>query len=278
MHVADGILGVWQGGSGPHAIVLPGGPGASCNPGGLTDELGELSWVMWQQRGFAPTETRELGTIERLVGDAVAVLDHFEWDDALVVGHSFGGLLALHVAAAHPERVRGLLLISSLGGVGFGGWRELRQNLIEGLPTDSARRVAEIEERVRVGTASPEEFAERRRLLLPAYYGPGAPSKQPPNASDQAGFEAGFVSATDHYKARTIEHALPRLSMPALFIHGAYDPLPIEYAAATAERMPNAKLVAVPGCGHGPWHEKPGSVANAVKEWLRELENAPRSG
>lgn len=48
---------------------------------------------------------------EQHVADLLATLDAAAVDRAVVVGHSFGGLLALHLAAAAPERVRGLVLL-----------------------------------------------------------------------------------------------------------------------------------------------------------------------
>ena len=48
---------------------------------------------------------------ERHVADLLATLDAAGVERATVVGHSFGGLLALHLAATAPERVGGLVLL-----------------------------------------------------------------------------------------------------------------------------------------------------------------------
>src|SRR2546430_4327152 len=50
----------------------------------------------------------------------VALLDSLHLPDAVLVGHSMGGAIAAEVAIAHPERVRGLVLIGSAGGGGPG--------------------------------------------------------------------------------------------------------------------------------------------------------------
>ena len=51
--------------------------------------------------------------------DAAALLDAVGWDDCLVLGISFGGMVAQEVAIRHPERVRRLVLAcTSAGGEG----------------------------------------------------------------------------------------------------------------------------------------------------------------
>lgn len=49
-------------------------------------------------------------TIEALAGDVAALLDHLEVDICVVVGSSFGGMVALQFAVTWPERLAGLVL------------------------------------------------------------------------------------------------------------------------------------------------------------------------
>lgn len=53
--------------------------------------------------------------MEELVPWLVAFLDRHAREPVTVVGHSFGGAVALHLALAHPERVNGLVLVNSAG-------------------------------------------------------------------------------------------------------------------------------------------------------------------
>lgn len=75
----------------------------------------------YQQRGLNPSTLEGPFTVSQAINDMVAVLDALEWSRSLIVGHSWGGQLALRVTAAHPERLLGALAVDPLGIVGDGG-------------------------------------------------------------------------------------------------------------------------------------------------------------
>ena len=82
----------------------------------VTDLLGDVfSTVNYQQRGLPPTTIRAPYTVEANVADAVAVIDQVAGERAWIVGHSWGGHLALHLLAACPERLEGAIILDPLG-------------------------------------------------------------------------------------------------------------------------------------------------------------------
>ncbi|MFD1717990.1 3-oxoadipate enol-lactonase [Georgenia deserti] len=69
-------------------------------------------------------------SIEDLGGDVVALLDHLGIDRAYVVGISIGGLTAQYLAAAHPDRVRGIVVANSAPRLGQpDAWRDRAQRV-----------------------------------------------------------------------------------------------------------------------------------------------------
>ncbi len=131
-------------GSGPPVLLLHGGPGLGFDYlRDLADELAVENTVVWyQQRGLAPSAVEGPYTVATDVGDARRVLDALGWDRAYVVGHSWGGHLALHVAEAVPDRLFGVLAVDPLGSVGDGRWPEFDEEIFRRLPESRRARDA----------------------------------------------------------------------------------------------------------------------------------------
>src|SRR6476469_1555184 len=109
-------------GAGPAALLLHGGPGIGA------EYL--INGVLPQQRGLEPSTLEGPRDVETHVADMIAVLDGLGWDRAWLIGHAWGGHLAMHIAVAHPERVTGLILFETLGAVPDGGGAELVVNMV----------------------------------------------------------------------------------------------------------------------------------------------------
>ena len=133
--VSGGEIVGWVRGGGPPALLLHGGPGMSDYLADLAEELAPVVTVArYQQRGLAPSVAEGDRTVDGHVADAVAVLDALGWDRAWVIGHSWGGHLAMHLAVAHQERLLGMVVFDGLGAVPDGGTEALGTNLLRQLP------------------------------------------------------------------------------------------------------------------------------------------------
>lgn len=84
-----------------------------------------LTTPLVEEFDFATYEPRGIGRTEHPSGDwdmsdyakdAAGVLDALDWPDAHVIGESFGGMTALHLATIAPERVTSLTLASATAG------------------------------------------------------------------------------------------------------------------------------------------------------------------
>lgn len=264
-----GVTG-WTTGDGPPVLILHGGPGLSDYTAPLADELADGFRVLrYQQRGLAPSVVAGPFSVEQHVADAVAVLDAAGAGRAYVVGHSWGGHLAMHLAVRHPGRVRGLVIADPLGAVLDGGAAELGQNLADRIRPELAARALELDERAMAGEGTPEDALESLAIVWPGYF--SSPDKAPPMPPLRLSVEcyAGtFASVQEHFGQRTLERLLPALTMPTVFVLGADSPIPPRHGIASAALIPGARSVVEADCGHFPWIERPGSVRKALEQVL----------
>ena len=214
-------------GSGPPVLLLHGGPGLGFDYlRDLADELAEENDVAWyQQRGQAPSAAEGPFTVAADVGDARRVLDALGWQRAYVVGHSWGGHLALHVAEAMPERLLGVLAVDPLGSVGDGRWPEFDEEIFRRTPEHVRARAREIDELAMAGEADDELSLEGMRLVWPAYF--ADPEHAPPMPDLQyAGARSADMVPSIFEELPALEAGLPGIRVPVGFVHGSRSPMP----------------------------------------------------
>ena len=103
-------------GSGPAILLIPGADGIR------ETWRYQVPVLARRHRVLAPDLRCSVpagATFERLWRDALEVLDARGVANAVVIGQSLGGAIALALAAARPERVRGLVIANSLARVGY---------------------------------------------------------------------------------------------------------------------------------------------------------------
>ena len=266
LHVPDGRIATWSRGTGPQALILHGGPGLSDYTPALADELAvAFTCTRYQQRGCSPTTVRAPYSVETHMGDAVAVLDALAIERTLVVGHSWGGHLAMHLALAHPRRVSGLVVVDPLGAIPDGGDAALAQALTRRLAPADAARATELDERALAGEASPDDALEGLRLVWPGYFAdPGSAPPMPPMELSIDCYADTFTSIREHFDRGTLLDGLPSCDIPAVFVLGRESPIPYGEGVRSAELMPRGRVEIVDDCGHFPWLERPGSVLAAT--------------
>lgn len=252
----------WKAGQGPTVVVLHGGPGLTDYTGSLSPELVDsYTVVRFQQRGLAPSATSGPFDVETQVADVVAVLDGLGLDRPLVIGHSWGGHLLMHLITVHPDRVAGALVVDPLGAVPDGGEADLSRILGERVTPEAAARSKELDERALRGEGSDADQIEGLSLVWPGYFAnPATAPPMPPMDISVAAYSETFASIHEHFERQTLVSALPRTTVPTTFLLGAESPIPPAHGVASAALMPAAEVVVEPECGHIVWLEKPGVV------------------
>jgi proline iminopeptidase len=256
-----------DGGDGPALLLLHGGPGMNDYTAMLAGETGGWRTIRYQQRGLAPSALYGgPATVDRHVADALAVLDTLDPGPVVVLGHSWGGFLALAIAVAAPERVRGLLLVDPLGAIDpDGGALLLGQALPGRLPEATLAKLGEAAARVGKRLPTDDEFAEQFALIWAGYFADPAAAPAAPDdlrvsvQTNQEGSASVAQALAGGFAGR-----LAGLTVPTVFLLGERSPMPVSVGQQTAAMIPGAEVIVVPDAGHLPWHERPGCVADAL--------------
>jgi len=193
---------------------------------------------------------------ERLV---LGVLDQLGIDRARLAGHSYGGGLALHLAATHPGRFERLLLIdntlplfASARRSPLFRWRWVSNLAVRTFGLSDSRIAWGLRESYHDDTlVTPElvgDYAKRLRIegAVDAFRGLIGPSDEPPRELD-----------------------LATIRQPTLVVWGEEDRL-IDVAGARerSAAIPGGRFVSIPDCGHAPMEECPEAFLEAVLPFL----------
>jgi proline iminopeptidase len=255
-------------GAGRPALLLHGGAAVPDYMGDCATALdGLFATVRYTQRGTPPSGGEPPYTIETHVADAIAVLDFCGLDRAWAIGHSWGGLLALHLALAATERLHGLLLLDPVG-ADASLFPEQDANLRRGLTPDQVTRLDAIERGRHERDVTEADLVERFAIVWPQYFAGGKALIPPPG---RVGVQASIGtnrSVAAHYERQTLVQGLPALDLPALFVHGEDDPVPVASSTSTAALLPHARVETISDCGHFPWLEQPDAFRAAVERLL----------
>ena len=180
--------------------------------------------------------------LDDMAADTIGLLDHLGIDAAHFVGASMGGMIAQSVAIGYPERVLSLTSIMSTTGERRVGRPKLRVwgVLARRAPRD---KDAYVEYFVRIfkligSKGFPSDEGRIRELAAASY----ERAHRPAGTARQL---AAIMASGDRTEK------LRRVQVPTTVFHGRADPLvPFRAGRATAEAIPGARLVAIPGMGH----------------------------
>jgi len=267
-------------GEGKPLIVLHGGPGLSHEyflPH-LETLVDEFQLIFYDQRasgnssaGVAP----ESISIEGFVADLEGIRKRFGLDKVSLLGHSWGGLLALHYALKFPEKTQRMILVDAAP--------PNAKLDVEGFKAMEARRSEEDTRRIKAIMAS-EAFQKLEPSAIAEYL----------RASEKVRFyRTELISlmrmSLDREKILKLMRVgrimrpqladydivqdLSAVTCPILVVHGDCDTIPVDSARLIHEQVKDSRLIIVKNCGHFPFIEAPERFTKAVKAFLHETRN-----
>jgi pimeloyl-ACP methyl ester carboxylesterase len=239
-----------RGKAGPALLCLHGAGGTHRHWGNQLRDLSDIARVYALDLPGHGRSSATAAEPASVAGYSAALLDFMDacgLDQAVLVGHSMGGAIALWTALDAPGRVLGL------GLVGTGARLRVAPAILGGFDSDLAATI---------------------RLIVDYAYAPATPDALLRQAeADYAGanpvvFRNDF-SACDSFDIRA---RLAEIHCPTAIICGSADRLtPPKYSETLRDGIPGATLTLVPNAGHMAMVEQPDAVSQALRELLRSL-------
>jgi pimeloyl-ACP methyl ester carboxylesterase len=201
---------------------------------------------------------------EAAVQMVIALLDHYEAQRAILVGHSAGGIVAMQVALAHPERVQALILVDPAVYTGGGApqWAKplLSTPQMRHLgPLVARQLLARGQEIIDRAWHDPEKLSAE----MLAYY------QMPTRVEnwDKALWEFTLAS-----QPAGLEEHLGQLTLPVLVVTGDDDRIvPTADSIRLAGELTDARLEVIAEAGHIPHEEQPLAFMRAVSMFIEEI-------
>ncbi|WP_428678987.1 alpha/beta fold hydrolase [Sphingopyxis sp.] len=200
-----------------------------------------LKWMFVKAALKLPV--RSAYTLADMAADGMALLDHLGIERAHVVGASMGGMIAQHIAARYPARVLSLTsVMSTTGNPRLPRAQKEAMRVLANRPMngDPEALIAYSVNAARV-IGSPGYPAAEDRL-----------QRRVRNDFERGWYPQGVARQMAAIVADGDRRAmLKTIKAPTLVIHGEADPLvPIAGGRDTAETIPGARLLTIPGMGH----------------------------
>lgn len=257
----------------PSVVLLHGGPGAHHDY--MYPQMLALATIFrvitYDQRGGGQSKYDNQGPItwQTQVGDLAHILNEFALQTPMIVGYSWGGLLAM-LYAIEQQRDPSLPALSKLALVSPAPitkvWRtEFETTLAE---RQKSPAIASLREQLNASGLRERDMAQYRQrafeLSVAGYFA------DPNNAEALTPFRVtGKVqqSIWESLGDFDLRDELRGVRLPVLVVHGRNDPIPLDSARAVADTL-KGELVVLDQCGHVPYVEQPEQLNDVLSRFL----------
>lgn len=241
------------------AVVFLHGSGGSTED--WTAQLAALSGshrtIAIDLRGFGASEvTADDLSLQDYADDVIAVLDELHVDEAVFVGLSAGGVIALQIASSTPERVRGLLIADATSRL---------DEQVAAVMGQTKAALAQI------------TMAQNVEMMRPLIFASATIAAQADHIRD---YEARFAQG-DPIGLGLVMQAISRIDLhdklgavtaPTLVVVGAEDQLlPLPHSVEIADAIPGAELQIIDGASHLSNLDQPEAFTDHLRSFLARI-------
>ncbi len=194
------------------------------------------------------------GRLQDYTQDLALLLDALGLRDGILIGNSFGGMIAMDFALRYPEKARALALLDTAPKIGTAEFWEERMHAVREFG---------------LGVMS--------ETILRRWFCPGFRNERP---AEYQGYhnmlarasQAGYLAACEALRDADLSERIQEIRLPVLAVCGAEDLVVTAEATRNwAARIAKARLEIIPGAAHLPGVEQPERVAAALDQFLKDI-------
>ena len=266
-------------GEGEPLVIIHGGPGLDHSYFLPQMEIlaKKYKLIFYDQRACGKSSVKvdtESVNMNQFVEDLEALRKYFKLEKMNLMGHSFGGLIAMRYAIKYPEKLKSLLLINSSASTS--AWRDSSFNMM--VKRNDAETSAKSEALMKTEAfkkRDPDTMAYFFRLLFKkSFYFPERvdeltlkfqPSYPETNLMMNQLYNDSSMISYD------LNADLKKLKMPVLILSTEADIISPEAVSQLHENIKTSQYVFIEECGHFPFIEQPEQFMKAIDKFFSKL-------
>ncbi len=257
MSTYPSILHYKTSGTGPAMVILHGLLGSGDNWNSIAKSYTDQYQVILPDlRNHGRSFHTDEMSYQLMAGDVVALLDHLDLDDCVLIGHSMGAKVAMQLASDHPERVSRLVVVDSVPWA----FKKSHDTILRALADSD---ISAYRSRSEIDKALSHHFAEPglRYFLM----------KNIGRDGDTYKWKMNITSLLHHYGDIVASLNLPERAYPypTLFLAGAEsDYVPMDSLERLLPIFPKAELTHIPSAGHWVHADAPDELKRHLSTFL----------
>jgi pimeloyl-ACP methyl ester carboxylesterase len=210
--------------------------------------------ILPDMRGHGESDTPgTIATMSQMAEDVVDLLDYLGIERAIICGHSMGGYVSLAFVEQNPERMAGLVLITTRADSDSDEKKVGRYQLVEYVKEKGSVALAE--------TLAPR-LSKDKKVIETSY-----------RLINQANPQGIIAAALGMAERRDYSYLLKKIDCPALVVAGEEDQIiPMEMTEAMVKQLKEGTLLKVTDAGHMPMLENPKLLAEGLLAFINRVE------
>jgi proline iminopeptidase len=281
VEVEEGKLFYQKFGSGEPIIILHGGPGLDQNY--LLPQMLELAkdheLIFYDQRGSGRSLDASIDpkyvTLDQFTEDLEQLRLSLGLKKFIILGHSWGGLLAMNYSVKHSANVSSLILLSSAPADSKGQKSFLDEFAIKTKPV--IHKIPALFNDKEFAKLNARQINQLYRDLFSVYFENHLGIKKLTLTMNKKSAVSGakvnaIMSKTSLLKFNLFP-SLRKLNIPTLIIHGNQDIVPVSTATEIKEAIPGSEIIYLDNCNHFPYIEKPTELFRSIRNFLAKVKN-----